>query len=393
MARRIATLVLTILATFTGFMARASDTAPTHDEIVDLLSHAQYAALDKRLAAVQSDYDHGGIDDVQLREVFRGFYFTTPTLAKNFDEWVQAFPESYVAHLARGIYYKKVGQERRGDKSSSETSADQFAGMTQALERASADLELSMTLDAKPLLSFLHRINIHQLHGAGSNARVLLDRSIKIDPHNFVVRFAYLTALQTAWGGSTAEMRAFYDESEKAGLTAKQLREMQAMIQEDIAWTARYVDNDPAKAARAYGREAELTPDKGCVVCGPLHKEADTWFNANKYAKAIELYSKVLQQHPDTTSALDNRGFSELQLNQPQAAFEDFTRSANLGDAYAQTMLAKMYLMSTSIPKDRDKGIEWLQKAAKQGYEPAKELLPHALDRNVEILPTPGSRF
>jgi uncharacterized protein len=77
-------------------------------------------------------------------------------------------------------------------------------------------------------------------------------------------------------------------------------------------------------------------------------------------------------------------------LQQPKAALEDLLQAAGQGDAYAQDLLGRMYLLGTSIPQDRDKAIEWLQKAADQGYEPAKELLPLALDKNRTPMPLPG---
>jgi hypothetical protein len=114
MSRRLSTIVLlAYLVSFNYAMAAAED-LPSHADIVSLLSNQRYPELDRRLTLAQHAYARGAINDEQLREVFRGFYFTTPTLASNFDEWIAQFPRSYVAHLARGIYYKKIGQERRG---------------------------------------------------------------------------------------------------------------------------------------------------------------------------------------------------------------------------------------------------------------------------------------
>jgi hypothetical protein len=124
------------------------------------LSDRRYSELDKRLTLIQQAYERGTINDEQLREVFRSFYFTTPSLASNFDEWVGQFPRSYVAHLARGIYYKKIGQEARGGATASETSPEQFQAMEQALARASADFEQSLSLDPKPMLTYMQGVQI-----------------------------------------------------------------------------------------------------------------------------------------------------------------------------------------------------------------------------------------
>src|SRR5579862_2356415 len=138
MSQRFHTIVLlAYLAIFSSAIAAAED-LPSHAEIVSLLSNRRYSELDRRLALTQQAYARGAINDEQLREVFRSFYFTTPSLASNFDEWIVQFPRSYVAHLARGIYYKKIGQEYRGNQAASETSREQFQAMEQALAKASA---------------------------------------------------------------------------------------------------------------------------------------------------------------------------------------------------------------------------------------------------------------
>jgi TPR repeat protein len=49
-----------------------------------------------------------------------------------------------------------------------------------------------------------------------------------------------------------------------------------------------------------------------------------------------------------------------------------------------------MYLLGTSIPADRNKAIEWPQKAAAAGFQPSIKLLPLAMDRTRQPLLQPG---
>lgn len=386
MPQRIAWFALIIAVAFFSALANSEGVAPSQSEIVALLSAREYAELDRRLTSVQEDYKHRVIDDVNLREAFRGLYFTTSSLAVNFDEWVQRFPKSYVAYLARGIYYKKIGQERRGPQAATDTSVEQFRGMEQAFERASADLKTSLLLDEKPLLSLLHQINIYKLLGEGAMGRELLDRSVQIDKGNYVVRYAYMDALQSPWGGNVAQMKAFLHECREARLSAAQLRTLEALVAEDEAWTQRAEGNNVA-AARAYRREATLSPQGSCIPCGPIHKAADALFDEKKYSEAIKLYSKVLLRDPHSIPALNRRGFGELQLEQWKAAFRDFRQTAELGDAYGQDMLGRMFLSGSAVPQDRDKAIEWFKKAADQGYEPAQEMLYMVSDRRNKVCP------
>jgi len=390
MWQRIALLVLAT-GLFLDPSAFARGSAPSQSEVVSLLSTHRYSQLDRRFSAIQQMYERGAISDEQLRDAFRAFYFTTPSLAPDFDEWVTQFPRSYAAHLARGIYYKKVGEASRGNSFASETSAEQFREMDQAFVRASADFNESLSLTKKPLLTLLHQLTVAQSYGQKSEERTLLDRSIAMDPHNYVVRYAYMYVLQSRWGGSLEQMQLFLEQCRKAHLSAGQLRSLEAVVADEEAFTARYVDHDDEAALRAYRREAELDPKEHCGVCGPTEQAADTLLEEMKYEEAIRLYSKVLARFPKDLHALYNRGFSELQVKRPKVAVGDIRRAAELGSPDAQDLLGKMYLVGTTLPQDRDKAIAWLTRAADQGFEPSKALLELAKNRNAKFSPQPGT--
>ena len=65
-----------------------------------------------------------------------------------------------MAHLARAIYYRKVGEEKRGGAYIENTSEDQIVGMKEALARSWQDVEASLTLTGKPLLSYVQAIDM-----------------------------------------------------------------------------------------------------------------------------------------------------------------------------------------------------------------------------------------
>jgi tetratricopeptide (TPR) repeat protein len=382
-------LILSIL--LFGLSVGAAETRPlSQDEVVQLLSDQRYRELDARLTAAQSNYKKAVIDDVQLREVFRAFYLTDPALAKRFDEWVEQFPKSYVARLARGIYWKKIGQERRGPQSASATTREQFKGMEAAFAKAIKDFQASLALDDQPLLSFLHEITIYKLQGRGEWGRSLMDRAIKLDKDNYVVRYAYMDALQSPWGGDVEVMKAFLEECREAKLSGPQLRSLEALVAQDQGWTYRYREGDGAAAARAYITAAQFDPEGTCRYCDPIQHAADALFDEADYAGAIKLYSRVLDTNPNALYPLSRRAFSALQVGDAMSAVKDLTHAAKLEDAYAQDLLGRMYLLGTSITKDRTKAVEWLRKAAAQGYKPSQELLPIAMDPKYDVQPLPG---
>jgi tetratricopeptide (TPR) repeat protein len=374
---------------FSGCAMASTQNPPSATEVVSLLSNRQYSELDRRLSLAQQAYDRGAINDEQLREVFRSFYFTDPSFAPNFDEWVAQFPRSYVAHLARGIYYKHVGAEARGPASASETSREQFDAMGRALAKASADLELSLSLDPKPVLTYLQQVTIDQFLGPTEEGRKILDQSIALDPKSYVVRFAYMSELRPRWGGSLEQMRAFLEECRAAHLSGAQLDSLQATIAEEEALNLRDVASDEIPPVLVV-MVPLLDPLNACSTCGPIDRAAEALRRERKYQQAIDLYSEVLEKNPKAINALDARADTEVRAGMQKAAFADFSRGARLGSAYAQGMLGRIYLVGTLVPHDRKAAIKWLSKAAAQGDQASRKLLVAAQRGNVEMMLQPG---
>jgi tetratricopeptide (TPR) repeat protein len=370
--------------------SQASELTPPGPNVATaLLSARRFDELDRRYGAIQQQYEDHQIPDEDLRAAFRAFYATDAGLAADYDAWVQHSPKSYVAHLAKGIYYDMVGLEQRGGKFIDETGNQQLRRSKAAFQVADRELTASLALDKKPLLSYLYLIDIRSEVADLPGARKLLDVADSIDADNFVVRENYMGSLQTRWGGSVAKMRGFLSECRSSRLSAVHLKQLEAIVIDDEAWVHRYQEGDVQSAVRDYRKAAELNPEHRCDTCGSLLQAAETLLQARNYPQALEIYSDILRRDPNSVHALDQRGFIELQLKQSKQALQDLERAAQLNDAYAQDMLARMYLRGDLVPADRDKAIELLEKAAAQNYEPAKQLLPVAMNGNVQMLPKP----
>ena len=213
-------------------------TAVSKSQTSSMLRSQQYQELERRYSALQVSFKNGQMTGDDLRAAFRDFYPTDPDLAARLDAWVAQFPESYVARVARGIYYKKVGFETRGTDYIQNTSQSQIDGMTEAFEKSVADLRASLNLDPKPFLSYFHLLDIGSAVGAKEELRGLYDRAIVLDPSSYAIRLKYMVTLQSRWGGSLEEMRSFYAECQRAGLTDAQNKELQGMLLQEQAWLA-----------------------------------------------------------------------------------------------------------------------------------------------------------
>jgi len=132
----------------------------SQQETRKLLDTGQFKSSDAHFSAVQADYESGASNDEDLRAAFRVFYDTDPALAPEYAKWVSQFPKSYMAHLARGLYYTEIGEQSRGAKALSETPGQRIEEIEATFHKAIPGLNASLSLDRKPLLTYLYELFI-----------------------------------------------------------------------------------------------------------------------------------------------------------------------------------------------------------------------------------------
>jgi hypothetical protein len=208
-------------------------------ESLDLLRAGHYAQLDARMMSFQQAYRARALDDLALLREFGAFARTDVLLRANLDAWVQGYPGSYAARLARGIYYFKCGVVTRGKKYIDRTPPEQIRGMKVYLAQASEDLLASLPLDPTPLITYHYLIVIGMELGEQDRNRDWLARATALDPDSIVIRRPYMHSLETRWGGSLDAMQQFLDASRKAGASPDHLRMLGDLIDRERQWLNR----------------------------------------------------------------------------------------------------------------------------------------------------------
>jgi hypothetical protein len=177
----VAWVTLVAIAVMQSAIAVTSDTS-------GMLRQGKFRQLDSEFSTVQQRFERGQITGDEARNEFRAFYPIDPALEAKYDQWVTAYPKSYVARLARAIYYKKRGFEERGGKYISETSQLQIDKMDSSLGRAIKDFGDSISMTQKPFLSYLHMLDISSTYVPASYSRILYDHAVGLDPSSIAVR-------------------------------------------------------------------------------------------------------------------------------------------------------------------------------------------------------------
>jgi tetratricopeptide (TPR) repeat protein len=335
--------------------------APTAAEVRALLNAGDFAQLDLRFSAVQAAYRNRAISDEGLYQAFLAFYESDPTLKAGYDGWVQKYPKSYVAHLARGIYYRKVGQAARGGEYIDKTSDSQLAGMDAAYEIAARELDTSMQLDARPLLSLSNKLDIAGYDGDRVLLNQLVEKSVQLDPQNSVVRRLYMGFLEPRWGGSTEAMSAFLEVSVKTGLAKAKLPLLEAVIVADQGDGYRHAGNYPAAEA-AYRKAIALGGDE-CLAC-----LSEVLVKEKKYDEAIVYLTKLIAAKPSDTDAIAQRAWLYIQTGRQGEAVADLKAGAALNNTYSLNQLGIFYMEGVAgLPRDPVTGLATFKKCAALG--------------------------
>jgi tetratricopeptide (TPR) repeat protein len=366
-----------------GALAAVHTVGAAVENVSQLLRSDRFQELDSDYSALQLKFEHGKISSENLRDAFRAFYPTDRDLAAKYDDWVDAFPNSYVARLARAIYYKKVGFEERGNKYISQTSDAQLHNMDTALGKAIRDFGDSIPMTPKPFLSYFHMIDIGSSYAGPGKTRQLYDHAVSLAPRSFEVREKFMSALQDKWGGSLEEMQQFLEECRHANLPTAQFHKLEAMVYEDEGWERENIDGDHAGAEAAYRKAIEFD-SADCASC--MVSELTTiLIEERKFADALPFLDRYLQAKPGDTWALSSRGLVYYETGKAAEAVADWTVAAAAGDAFSQNHLGVLYM--TGIPghlsPDPEKGVEWLRKAAGQGNAEAQHNLSVALAQSA----------
>lgn len=215
-----------------------TEEAAINEQHKQLLWTGNFAELDKEMNHIQSEYEKGNISDIKLRNLSYAFYDKNPALEGLFSEWVEAYPKSYVARVARGIYLRRMGRAVRGTRYTSETKQHDLNMMKIYMDAAMSDLTESLKLTEKPLLSLFNLLNIANSTGDREMAEVMAATANKIDPKNFIIRYKYMFMLQTRWSGSLEEMEEYRKEIEKVNYPPELLKIFDDLIWEEKNWLA-----------------------------------------------------------------------------------------------------------------------------------------------------------
>jgi hypothetical protein len=357
----------------------AAAAAPTDTtQPLNWLKSANYAALESYYSQQQQQYEAGGISDEKLYASFKQLYENSPGNEHFFDGWVEAYPSSYAAVLARGFYLYRMGWAVRGENYIRDTKDSQIHAMQNYLARARPDLTASLNLTKKPYLSALYLLNVAILNGTADERRQWFERGTAIDPNNSLARLRYMFSLRPRWGGSYRQMQDFLAQCEQQKLNPKLLARLNMVIHADLAEEAMAQgDNERILAewrqvldlAETAGEEPSTEALIGFTrAAQDLHRPED----AQRGLKLLEGRS------PEDAWSQGRLGWIYVQAHQDEKAWTLLTRAAEQHDPWAEFLIGhSTYDGVPTLKKapDQKAGLVWIRRSAAQCFPDAVRFL------------------
>lgn len=330
----------------------------------DMLDARQYGALEQRFRPYLDSYANNKISAEAFAWRFEAFSMMTE-VEPRLDEWVQSFPNSYTARLARGIYHVTDAWRKRGELMGNRTSDMQMKGFHESLKKAQSDLGSSIPLYARPVNSYRYLIRISKGLGLG-NERDMLDKALKLDPKAFDARSEYYDAITPRWGGSKKEMASFLDESNKSQMSDKDKKRIEGIYYYDLAQQAR-LEKD-YKAGSDYFYKYYLTKKDPNILLWSVQDAID----GKLQELAMERLNELNKEYPTYPFGFELRAqLYEYHYKDIKKAIQDYLVAADLGATWSQNRMGWNYMKGINVSVDYVKAKHYLDLAAKQGNETA----------------------
>ena len=206
--------------------------AQTSNPLEQLRSN-NIAKVETEYSALQKRFEMGEVSEYDLLDAYKAFYQRDDQYRLELDSWIKNYPNSASAYLARGVYYRKLGEFTRGTNYISQVPRENIAYMEKMFAVSKQDLATSLRINPKAYLAILHLLNIAQFEGDDRAADKYLTLGNAVLPSNFILRARYLVHLAPKGGGSYQRMEKFIEQCRAQGLTQDKIDMLNAIKADD----------------------------------------------------------------------------------------------------------------------------------------------------------------
>lgn len=183
------------------------------DLMQEMLKERDYQGLHSALEDIRFAVEQGQAEESLLETTYE-LSFGDAAFTRAVDDWVEAVPDDYTAHLARSANYYNVAWERRGGAFNSKTTDEQRSGMHAALNLAEHSTKIAQELRSTSF-GWSQLISIAGTRGESEREDELYEAALQEFPHSYTIRKVMLSFSQPKWGGSPCKLRAILRDAQE----------------------------------------------------------------------------------------------------------------------------------------------------------------------------------
>lgn len=331
-----------------------------------LLRARDYNAMEELIQGYFNEFDKDVRYEGKIIGAFDIFDFEEDILDET-TEWVEKFPKSPYARLARGGAYYRLGWKARGSAYASNTWKDQFDGMHNHFEKAEEDLKEALEFNPKLSPAYFLLLNMAAARGFKDEQYYWYTEAIKNIPYSYNIRWNHLYHLLPRWGGTYEEMENFvaiaqmhagdnprllllksyipyFRASDYRG--SKEYEKSIIEITKSIDYVKRWYNYyDRARSYKYLGEnELALQDINAALKARPnvhdsLLVKGSILRNLKRYEEALALYEHAISLYPNKHKMYEYRGTVYWKLKQHQMAENDYLKALELNpmSAYSWT--------------------------------------------------------
>ena len=384
------------------------------EKLLNALVSGDDGYLEKTLNGVQQDFEHNRQNNTALSDTYYSFNYLQREMdaalaSRRLNDWVTHYPNSYAAKTVRGMFLSDKAFQARGNKFAADTTDAQFTEMRKWYTLAKRDLLTSLKLTPYPLISRIRLYNIAMVESDDRAKQTHFLAAYKMAPTSMQLHREVLISLTPRWGGSYEAMQAYINKISPGLDSNKNKNVLQSMIIEDKA--SNLIAKKQYEEAYTLYNEAIELRDSSNYLCkraylGSLLKKpalsilSDLKIAATKnvpdpycatmaahFARsnislpdAVPLLDSYITYFPRNADLYNAKGWVYQEKGDKVSAFPALMKSAELGDAWGQTMAGKYLFSGWGGTTDRVKALTLLKAAAEQGEPNAQLSVVQALD-------------
>jgi len=281
-------------------------------EILEFVEQGRHGEVARRLADVYAGIGPGGAGDRELLLQMYAFSSSNPELLPALEAWVDAEPESTIAHLALGMHLRHLSHLSRGRELVGSTSTGQFAGMYDYAEKAAFHYRKAVELDASNSLAWAFLANLPSSMRTADTTwnRVLAEHA----PLSESAWYQALFKAQPKWGGSIFRLQELLATLEERIADNPRLASLRGFDQFAIADEHFYDGNYQAARASCERAMKAGSHSRFRDMCAMAYRRLED------YPTALQLIDEALEDSPEDTGFFEERARILRKMNRMDEA-------------------------------------------------------------------------